>query len=134
MIVLSHWESRMQFSKLLALVAATAAGSLLLAPVPSHAQQGKTSQNVRSTTTPALSTKQPYVRPVAANTRDHRGKTGVNNTSVTPSAIKRQSSPTKCLQSVLGGPCVSGRDVKKVAGKVVTFGKGLQEKPRDHRK
>ena len=97
-------ENKMRSLNFLAITIATLC-LLLLAPAPSHAQRGK-SQDVRSSTTPALSTNKPYVRPVAANTRDHRGKTGANNPAVTPSAEKRKSST--CTKSVLGGPCVGG--------------------------
>lgn len=92
----------MLLSKLLAL-AFTTAGLILIAAAPSHAQQGKSKQNVRSTATPALSTNKPYVRPVAADTRDHRKAA---NPAVKPSGEKRKSST--CTKSVLGGPCVGG--------------------------
>jgi len=98
----------MRLSKFLAIGTATAS-LILIAPAPSHAQQGKSTQNVRSTATPALSTNKPYVRPVAADTRDHRGKTGTNNSAVKPSGEKRKSST--CVQSFLGGPsvCTGGK-------------------------
>jgi hypothetical protein len=101
----------MQLLKAVAIAIATT-GLIFFATPPSHARQGKSTQNVRSTATPALSTNKPYVRPVAADTRDHRKAA---NPAVKPSGEKRKSST--CVQSFVGGPSVCSGG-KVIAGPI----------------
>jgi hypothetical protein len=105
----------MSVSKFLAIIAVPASLILIMA-APSYAQQGKTTQNVRSSTTPPLATGKPYVRPVATTARDHRksaasSENAAGGTMVTPG---RKRTSSTCIKSLLGGPCVGG-----IAGKAL---------------
>src|SRR3989304_8659396 len=94
----------MRLSKFLAITSATAS-LILIMPAPSHAQQGKSTQNQRRLAVENKPVAQP--RPVASSVRDHRGKTGTNNPAVKPSGENRKSST--CVQSFIGGPSLCSR-------------------------
>jgi hypothetical protein len=96
----------MRFLKFIAVATATAS-LFLIAPAPSHAQRGKSTQNVRSTATPALSTNKPHVRPVAVDTRDHR-KIG---TGVSGRDVKSARAPKKAAVSTVA-PSITERFCK----------------------
>ena len=93
----------MRLPKFLAITIAIASLIFIVA-APSYAQQGKTTQNVRSTATPPLSLNKPYVRPVVPNARDHRK--AANPTPTVKPSEKKRGSRSGCASPSVGGRCL----------------------------